>query len=161
MEKKEKGKLILIFACVAIVVIMIILGGFASKEKEESKAVFSSFENKDPMEYATFVEQKVKDICSGVSGVGEVTVVVTLEGGYRTVYALNSQSSQSGHKSEVVLTGSGSSESALVVGYEYPRISGIGIVAEGGGSSKIKQTIISLVYAAFDISTNKIEVVGG
>jgi stage III sporulation protein AG len=161
VEKNEKSKLILILVCVAVGIVMIALGSISANETEDSYEVFSSFENKDPSEYASFVEAKVKEICSGVSGVGDVFVVVTLEGGYRTVYALNSQSTQSGYKSEIVLTGSGSSEKALVVGYEYPKISGIGIVAEGGNSSVVKQKIITLVSAAFDISTNKIEVVGG
>ena len=161
MEKNEKSKIFLIIVCVAVGIIMIAWGSISANKSEDAEAVFSSFENKDPSEYASFVEAKVKEICSGISGVGDVFVVVTLEGGYRTVYALNSQSTQSGYKSEVVLTGSGNSEKALVVGYEYPKISGIGIVAVGGDSSAVKQRIISLVSAAFDISTNKIEVVGG
>ena len=161
MENKEKNKLLLIFLCVVLGIIMLVWGGVASKNGTETEDVFSNFETRDPSEYAMFVEQKVKDICSGVAGVGDVTVVVTLEGGYRTVYALNSQSTQTGYKNEVVLTGNGNSERALVIGYEYPKISGIGIVADGGNSSKVKQKIISLVSAAFDISTNKIEVVGG
>ena len=161
MEKKEKIKLLLILACVAVGIIMIAFGSTLANKTEDVEEVFSSFENKDPSAYASFVEAKVKEICSGISGVGDVFVVVTLEGGYRTVYALNSQNTQNGYKSEVVLTGSGNSEKALVVGYEYPKISGIGIVAEGGNSSVVKQRIISLVSAAFDISTNKIEVVGG
>ena len=130
------------------------------KDEEGSVAAFSSLENSDPREYEAFVEAKVREICSSINGVENISVAVTLSGGYRAVYAVNSQSTSSGYKSEIVTTGSGSAEKPLIVGYDYPEISGIGIVCEGGERADIKKRIISLISSAFNISTNKIEVVG-
>lgn len=115
----------------------------------------------DPESYATSIEEQVVDICSRVKGAGRVEAVVTLSGGYRAVYATDSQTSSSGHKSSTVLTGSGSAEEAILIGYENPRIAGIGIVCEGGGDAAVCQQILSLVSAAFDVSTNKIYIASG
>ena len=111
--------------------------------------------------FADATEEKIVAICSGVSGVGEVRAVVTLEGGYRAVYASDMQGSESSYRNETVLTGSGSSEKAILVGYDAPRIVGIGIVCTGGDDPAIKQRLTGLVSAAFDISANKIYVTGG
>lgn len=111
--------------------------------------------------FADATEEKIVAICSGVSGVGEVRAVVTLEGGYRAVYASDVQGSDSSYRNETVLTGSGSSEKAILVGYDAPRIVGIGIVCTGGDDPAIKQRLTLLVSAAFDVSANKIYVTGG
>ena len=145
--------------CVAVGVCLMTYSG-NDRGQEESVTAMASIENGDPREYESFVEAKVKDICSSIDGVGNISVAVSLSGGYRAVYAVNSQSSSSGYKNEIVTTGSGSAEKPLVVGYEYPEIIGIGIVCDGGERADIKKSIISLVSSAFNISTNKIEVVG-
>ena len=146
--------------CVAVG-LFLMLYSESNEDKKSADDTYSGFESGNPAEYAKLVEEKVREICSGIEGVGNVSVAVTLNGGYRAVYAKNSQNTSSGYKNEVVLTGSGSGEKALLVGYEYPQIGGIGIVCDGGSSSVIRNRIISLVSSAFDISTNKIEVVGG
>ena len=155
---KKYGAVIAVLCVAAGLFLMLYNGGDESKKNAED--TYSGFESGNPEEYARFVESKVKEICSGIDGVGNVSVAVTLSGGYRAVYAQNSQNTSSGYKNEVVLMGSGSTEKALIVGYEYPQIGGIGIVCDGGSSSVIRSRIISLVSSAFDISTNKIEVVG-
>ena len=111
--------------------------------------------------FAADTEKKIVDICSGVEGVREVRAVVTLSGGYRAVYAADAQGSDGSYRNETVLTGSGNSEKAILVGYEVPRIVGIGIVCTGGDDPAIQERITMLVSAAFDVSTNKIYVVGG
>lgn len=67
-------------------------------------------------DYAAETEEKVRKLCESVEGVGRgtVTVVVTLECGYETVYAEDSEkkTSQSGEtvSGKYTKTGSGSSE---------------------------------------------------
>ncbi|MBQ7384589.1 MAG: hypothetical protein IJV72_07360, partial [Clostridia bacterium] len=115
----------------------------------------------DAEKYARDTEEKIAALCERVSGVGNVNVTVTLTGGYNAVYAQNSQSGSSGYKNEFVLTGNGSSEKALLIGYSAPQISGVGIVCVGGGDSETKKEIIALVSAAFGVSSNKIYVTEG
>ena len=118
-------------------------------------------ENLSAEVFAAQAEEKIVSICSGVCGVGDVRAVVTLEGGYRAVYASDVQGSDTSYRNETVLTGSGSSEKAILVGYQAPRIVGIGIVCTGGDDPTIQQRITLLVSAAFDVSANKIYVTGG
>ena len=150
---------IILAACFALGVFLMTLGG-KSSEPEVGEEGSIDFEGRDPAEYAELIERQVKEICSGIKGVGEVNVVVTLSGGYRAVYATNSQMSPSGNRNEIVITGSGAEERALIVGYEYQEIGGIGIVCQGKCAPEMKARIISLVASAFGIGTNKIEVIG-
>ena len=115
----------------------------------------------DAKAYEEETEQKVKELCRGVRGVGEVTVMVSLKGGYKNVYAMDAQSSSGGYRSEIVKVGSGSNQNGIITGYENPEISGVGIVCTGGDDARVKGEIVSLVSAALDISTNKIFVAAG
>jgi deoxyribose-phosphate aldolase len=51
-------------------------------------------------------------------------------------------------------------EQAILEGYSYPEIAGVGIVCHGGDSYVVKNEIVSLVSSAFNISANKIFVAG-
>ena len=153
---KKDGKL-LIFILIGVVgLILLIFGGNmtqkTSKDKDASEAL------PDSQVYAKGVEEEVERICASVAGNCGVEVVVSLEGGYRAVYAADSQSSSSGYKSSMVLIGSGSSEEAVLVCYENPKISGIGIVLSCREDKNLKNNIISLVSAAFSVGSNKIYV---
>lgn len=149
-----------IIVCVIAGICLMIYSG-NDRGTEDNAQVVSQFETGDPSAYEELVESKIREICSSIDGVSNVNVAVTLAGGYRAVYASNSQNTSSGYKSEIVTTGSGSSEKPLMIGYEYPEINGIGIVCCGGERADIKKRIISLVSSTFGVSTNKIEVVGG
>ena len=77
------------------------------------------------------------------------------------MYASDKQSTSGGYKNSTVLVGSGNSEGAVLVRYENPSISGIGIVLSCKESEKVKNDIISLVSSAYNVGTNKIHVVFG
>lgn len=155
-------RLILPILAALLGILLLWIGSMAAKEKgdENEKSVASDPSAMSAEEFAAMTEEKVVAICSQVAGAGEVRAVVTLGGGYRAVYASDSQNSGTSYRTETVLKGSGSSEQAILVGYETPRIAGIGIVCTGGDDPAIRQRIVSLVSAAFDISSHKIYVVG-
>ena len=162
--KKERGQYRrwILPICGAILgILLLVFGNQTQKSEEESGALLDNTEALSAEAFADATEEKIVTICSGVSGVGEVRAVVTLEGGYRAVYASDTQGSDTSYRNETVLTGSGSSEKAILVGYDAPRIAGIGIVCTGGDDPVIKQRITLLVSAAFDVSANKIYVTGG
>lgn len=149
----------------AIIGVLLLIFGSRSekndKKEKEASALLIAEDTLSAEAFAEATEEKIVAICSGVSGVGDVRAVVTLEGGYRAVYASDVQGSDSSYRNETVLTGSGSSEKAILVGYDAPRIMGVGIVCAGGDDPAIKQRITLLVSAAFDVSANKIYVTGG
>ena len=141
---------------------LLFVGNFMGKnaekdDKSEQSAAPTEF---DAQAFAKAVEKNIVDICSEISGVGHVRAVVTLGGGYRAIYVSDSQASGSSYRNQTVITGSGSSEKPLLIGYQNPEITGIGIVCSGVVDGEVKQNIISLVSAAFGISSNKIYVVG-
>ncbi len=156
-NKKISQKIILIFLLAAIGIFLLLFVAYAGGNKNQSKE--SEFEDSmNAEEYANSVEKNISELCEKISGVSDVHVVVTLEGGYNTVYAQNSQSGASGYKNEFVLTGNGSSERAILVGYSTPQVSGVGIVCRGGGDPHIRSEMISLISATFGVSSNKIYV---
>ena len=153
-KSKSNQKIILIIFLAAIGIFLLLLGAYGKGNEKE----VSAEDSMNAEEYAHSVEKNISELCEKINGVSDVHAVVTLEGGYNTVYAQNSQSNSSGYKNEFVLTGSGSSERAILVGYSTPQVSGVGIVCRGGGDAHIRSEIISLISATFGVSSNKIYV---
>ena len=157
------GMKILLPAIAAIVGIgLLLIGNFLNNGKKDSEDITPENDPSvmDADAFASSVEEKIVEICSQVAGVRNVRAVVTLGGGYRAIYASDSQASGTSYRNETVLSGNGSSEKALLLGYQNPEITGIGIVCSGGDDPSVRQNIISLVAAAFNVSTNKIYVAG-
>lgn len=145
---------ILLFALGAILLIFFTGGG------NDSEHLGERVEALDPGEYAKSVEEQVEALCNRIDGVSGAYAVVTLKGGYQAIYAIDSQSSSSSNKNQIVVIGSGSNEQAILRGYEYPEIAGIGVVCDGGDSYDIKNKIVTLIASTFNLSANKIFVVG-
>ena len=102
--------------------------------------------------YQNYMEEKVKALCASVDGVGDVTVVVSLEGDFTSVYATEYHD---GNESYVIV-GSGSSAKPLLLSRETPQIAGVGIVCKGGADPSIRHELTVLISAAFHISSNRI-----
>ncbi len=162
--KNQRQKLILVGICAIAGILLIILGGERiGAEKSVAASELSddgAYGEESAKKYAEHLEDRIASICSEVRGVGEVSVFVSLSGGYRTLYATDAQSGSSGYKSEIVLSGSGSDRQAVVSAYQNPEIGGVAIVCDGAGSAAVRAEIIGLVSAALGISTNKIFVAG-
>ena len=125
---------LLLLAGVALIGILLILfgGQIGKSEKEEASAEKpSAVSAQEELEvYQTYIEGRVKSLCESVSGVDNVTVAVTLDGGFEEIYA---KEFSNGNETYVVL-GSGSNASALYLSREAPEITGIGVVCRGGGN---------------------------
>ncbi len=157
--KKKMLWLPLIGAAAGILLLLFgSMGGKNDSEKTDPKTDVEEMVLRSTEDYAEEVETRVAAICGQVKGAGKVRAVVTLSGGYRAVYASDSQSTNGGYKNNTVLIGSGSSEEGIPICYENPKIAGIGIVCDGGGDPAVRANIVSLVSAAFDVASNKIYV---
>ena len=152
-----KKKLLALIALGMLGVILLCLSKCSTDNGESREDELTDL---DPAAYAKEVEEKVESLCNKIDGVGSAYAVVTLKGGYRAIYATDSQAGSSNSKNQTVVIGSGSSEKALLIGYENPEIAGIGIVCSGGNDPVKRANIISVVSSAFNISTNKIFVTG-
>lgn len=158
-KKSLKNSNAIIVIGIVIGVILLILGGGGSffSKKNESADVSSEVKEYDEVKYEEELIKKIELICSQVKGAGKVSVAVTLDGSYRAIYAQNLTDGSSSKK-EYLLVGSGSNESALLVGYSPPRILGVGVVCSGGVSASVRAEIIALISATLDLPTNKIYV---
>jgi len=88
-------------------------------------------------EHEKRLEQKLEKAISAIDGVGEMTIVVTLDSLSETVYA------ERGSGVRTVIT---------------PRVRGVAIICEGGGDIVIKQKIVELVSRVLGINTTRISV---
>ena len=156
ITQKKKTLLLVLLALLGVLLMLL----SRCDENKAGEQVASEPSALDPALYAEQIEEKVEVLCNKIDGVSSAHAVVTLKGGYRAIYATDAQYGSSVNKSETVLIGNGSSEKALLIGYENPEIAGIGIVCSGGDDAYVRAEIISMISAAFDLGANKIFVSG-
>ena len=108
----------------------------------------------DRTDYAAELETRLTALISRVEGAGKTAVMVTLESGSESIYATDTDSD--GSSTHVLL---GSSEAdGLVDTVETPRVLGVAVVCEGGGSAAVQSRVTALVQALTGIGTNHITV---
>ena len=100
------------------------------------------------------LETRLTALISRVEGAGKTAVMVTLESGSESIYATDTDSDGS---STHVLLGSGKAD-GLVETVETPRVLGVAVVCEGGGSAAVQSRVTALVQALTGIGTNHITV---
>ena len=100
-------------------------------------------------EYRAKLTEEIGLLCRGVRGVGRVTVLVSLSGGYEYVYARDGDG-------DCVGFGSGSKKEAVVENILPPKIAGIGIVCDGGANAEVREALVELLSAALGVGANKI-----
>ena len=101
-------------------------------------------------DYAAELETRLTALISRVEGAGKTAVMVTLESGSESIYATDTDSDGS---STHVLLGSGGAD-GLVETVETPRVLGVAVVCEGGGSAAVQSRVTALVQALTGIGTN-------
>lgn len=149
----SKKRLWIIVLCGALGAALLLFGGSLGEKKKGSSAGEEA-SGEEFFAYQTYLEDRVRTLCESVSGVSDVTVIVTLDGEFRRVYATESD----GEREEYVILGSGSSASALFLSRDAPQIAGIGVVCRGGGNPSVQKELISLLSAAFHLSSNRVYV---
>lgn len=125
----------------AVGLLLMIFGGSGGEKTKKGSEI--SVER-----YAAALETDIARLCESVSGVSHVTVAVSLSGGIEYVYATDS-------KGDPITVG-GSSGGGLIVREKLPEIAGVGVVCRGGGNSETQRRLISLIGAAYGVSSNRI-----
>ena len=152
-EKSRKPWLVLLGA--ALGVLLLLFGSGSSLTGTGGKTAEASESKKNEIvEYQAHLEERVEELCESVAGVGNVSAVVTLAGGFELVYATELH----GEDEDYVILGSGSAASGLLLQQKAPQIVGIGIVCSGAQSDAVRNELILLVSASFDLPTNRIYV---
>ena len=149
-----KGKLWIILIVAAVGITLILIGGMPNTNTEEELQAPYSTESDELVIYQKYLEGQIKSLCESVRGVGNVTVTVTLSGGFESVYATEWKDGNE----EYVILGSGASASPIFLSRAAPEIAGIGIVCNGGENEYVKYELIGLLSAAFHVNSNRIYV---
>ena len=154
----EKGKLrlYLLLGCGALGILLILFGSSGKKVQQTTEEQPYSTASDELVIYQDYLEARIKKLCESVSGVGNVTVIVTLSGSFESVYATEWPDGNE----EYVILGSGSSASPIYLSRSAPEIAGIGIVCSGGSNDTVRRELISLLSATFHISSNRIYITG-
>ena len=103
--------------------------------------------------YKQQLEQQLEQLIGQVDGAGKTTVMLTLESGEETIYALDTLSGQTQSQQTHVLLEDGT---ALEETTHLPTVCGVAVVCEGGGDIRVAARITNLVAALLDVPTNRI-----
>lgn len=145
--KNLKGKGFLLILA-ALGVILLLFGGGVGKTGE-SAALPSISEETEA--YRASLETELTALCEKVAGVGKVTLMLTLDGSERAVYAQDSK--QNGTQDYVISSGEG-----LLLYKQYPAVSGVAVVCTGGGNPTVQRELTAMLSALLGIGTNRISV---
>ena len=115
---------------------LLLLGG---QEVEEAPTF-------DSEAYRAALTAEVTALCREVSGVGETSVLLTLEAGERLVYAEDGDG-------YVTVGGEG-----LLVERRPPRVLGVAVVCTGGDDPAVRERLTALLSAALGVGTNRVEI---
>ena len=94
-----------------------------------------------------------QQLIAQVEGAGKTTVMITLESGEETIYALDTLSGQTQEQQTHVLLDDGTALAQTVC---TPRVCGVAVVCEGGGDVRVAARITELVGALLDVPSNRI-----
>lgn len=129
----------------------------SDKEDEVSTADYST-----AVEYVEYLENKLSNVLSRVSGVGEVRVIITLQSGFTYEYATDTEtkttisgSTETTVKVDNVLI---VSNKPVIIKEIYPVIKGVVIVAEGSENITVKMNILAAVETVLEVETSDITI---
>ncbi len=147
--KGFKGKEILLLL-LAAGILLLFLGG-SSKEAAPSTSEGAADVAARTEAYRVALEEELTLLCSRVEGVGELELLLTLEGSERAVYATDI--GQNGRTDYVISGGEG-----LLLYREHPSVRGVAVVCEGGNDPAVRARLTSLLSALLAIGSNRISI---
>lgn len=114
------------------------------------------------------LEEKLADTLSKVHGAGDVSVMLTVQGGSRQVLAEDEKSSRSAdggsetQRATVVVSGtSGAGGGPVLVQQLYPKFQGALVVCSGGENAEVRLKLMEAVSALTGLGTDKISICKG
>ncbi|MCH5315536.1 MAG: hypothetical protein J1E81_06460 [Eubacterium sp.] len=158
--KSDDKKIKIITIIGALGIALILLSGFTGGNKSNTNTA-----EKEQLSYEAYtqeLENKLSNIISSISGVGECEVMITLENSYESVYATNSEFKNNddsvNQKDEYVIYDADSGETPVLIKEYMPKVMGVSIVCSGGENIEVKEKVIESVTALFNIPTNRVSV---
>lgn len=156
-EKIMKDKKALFIVALAIAGMLLILFSDDSKDIKELSV------SETASEFRENYEEELEKLISKIEGAGRVSVMITYESGEESVFASDKEESfRNGEqkiKNDYIIVDGEKGETGLKIKSIYPEIKGVAVVCSGASDPVIKERIVSVVSALFDISTKNISIV--
>lgn len=144
----------LTYLIVAVLSVILILT-LNTLEKEDNETVVEDSVPDASSDYAEELKLQLEEIISKIDGVGEVTVMLTIEGSASYVYTTDVEKDELETKTETVIIGN---KEALVERIDNPQVNGVLVVCTGGDRAIIQEQIVKAVSTVLDIPSNKVYV---
>ena len=177
--RKDRLLILLLSGVLLLVITLPVSDGSGESERSGAAGEQSGGVLPGEEDYAEYMERKLKDVLSKVSGVGEVEVMVTLRSTSEKVVekdeekeseTVTEQDSQGGTRTTsrnssggtTVFgedgSGTSSGQEPYVTKELTPTVEGVVVIAQGGDEPVTVQNITEAVQALFNVDTHKIKV---
>ncbi len=174
---KENKKLLAILSIGLIGIILLLMTEITGKDKnkkQQVKTADNSTQYTYEQNYKNSVQNDLQKIISSIDGAGKTTVMITLDSGSKSVYAIDEKtsnnddslekeneykkSSQNSKNTEhiIIKDSLNKDEKGLIVEVIQPQIRGVAIVCEGADSAVVRQNITDTVTAVLNISSTRV-----
>ena len=148
-----RGRIWLLLGGVLAGIFLIVAGGMLGTTENSGSATLYEEDLEQLLAYEAQLEKEIAKLCGEVAGVGQVDVMLRLQGGTRVLYATD-------EKGKPASVGSGSAEQPLHSSILMPEVAGVAIVCRGGDAPHIQKTLTDLVSTALGIPTSRVAVTG-
>ncbi len=157
--KKMKHKEI-VFGVAMALLFCVLCGAFFINKKTDKTEQNSTNSFSTAEEYVDWVENKLNNVLSQISGAGKTSVMVTLESGFSYDYAKTIESRTSGG-GDVVIT----SETVILVNGQpvvvkewYPVIRGVVVVCSGAKDFAVKMKLLEAIETLLEVEEKQIKI---
>ena len=144
LQKQSRTQLAIILGVAAM--LLILFSELFSTPAKPAASAGSSAAVSETV-YREQLETQLKELIEQLDGAGKTVVMVTLESGEETIYAVDTQSGQMQNQETHVL---------LEETTYLPAVCGVAVVCDGGGDVRVAARITELVRALLDLSANRI-----
>lgn len=111
-------------------------------------------------EYKEMMETELEEFLSGVSGVGEVSVLIYMKASWEYQVEKDSESRAEVQNEETVYTfNEYGQEVPFVKRYLCPQIDGVAVMAKGAANEEVRVRLVHLIMALYGLEANKVEVI--
>ena len=154
----EKSPKIKIKTEYIIIIALAVAVGISVITSFNKKTVSTESDVSETEQYVSALESKMQTIISGIKGAGKTTVVITVDGGIGSIVAKDEKTvDENGRKvttTTVVLSGG----KPVILGKQYPEISGVLVACKGADDITVKMAILNAVTTALNVSCNKVQI---
>ncbi len=170
-ERFNKNKKLVIIVTIGVVGMILILLSeiFQSSDTNTSKTDKAEDYYSLSSTYKDKIQSELLSIVKKIDGVGEVDILVTVDGTTEYVYAeeLDKQSDESddkqseGYNNKIVIIDENGSQKPLIKKIVEPKVTGVLVVCSGGDRFEIIEKVYRAVSTALNIPSSSVCVVKG